>query len=269
MAVITISRGTFSGGKSLAECLAARLGYRCIDREALVERAAARGAPESELKEALLRSPDFLDRLRRKRRLYLAVLQAVLAEEVADGEAIYHGNVGHLLLKGVVPMLRVRIIAPPEFRLAMVRDRLGLSHEDGMAYIARMDEERRKWARFLYGVDWDDPSMYDVVINLEQTTIAEACAVLSDVARLDCFAFSPERRAAIRDFALASRVWAALGLDPGTTNLEVEVRSHAGTVYVQGFVGSQRAIREVERVAGQIPGVRRLNLAELTVYHDV
>lgn len=114
-------------------------------------------------------------------------------------------------------MLRVRIIAPLEFRLAMVRDRLGLSREGGLAYIARMDEERRKWTHFLYGVEWDDPSLYDVVINLAHATIAEACAVLSDMARLDCFAFTPERRAAIQDFALASKVWAALGLDPGTT----------------------------------------------------
>jgi cytidylate kinase len=268
MAVITISRGTFSGGKSLAECLAARLGYRCIDREALVQRAAAGGVDESELKEALLKSPDLLDRLRRTRRLYLAVLQAALAEEAASGEVIYHGNAGHLLLKGVVPVLRVRIIAPLEFRLGMVKDRLGLGREEGEGYIARMDQERRSWTRFLYGVEWDDPSLYDFVVNLEQSSIAEACEVLAGMERLECFAFTPERRAAIQDFALASKVWAALGLDRGTTHLEVEVRARAGTVYIQGFVGSERAIHEVERVAGQVPGLRRLNLAELTVYHD-
>ncbi len=268
MAVITISRGTFSGGKGLAECLAERLGYRCIDREALVQRAASGGVDEGELKEALLTSPDFLDRLRRKRRLYLAVLQAALAEEVANGEVVYHGNAGHLLLKGVVPVLRVRIIAPLELRLAMVRDRLGLSRKEGEAYIVRMDEERRSWTRFLYGVEWDDPSLYDAVINLEQASIAEACEVLAGMARLEGFAFTPERRAAVQDFALASRVWAALGLDRATTHLEVEVRSRAGTVYIQGFVGSERTIHEVERVAGQVPGVYWLNLSELTVYHD-
>ncbi len=268
MSVITISRGTFSGGKSLAECLAARLGYRCIDREALVQQATGGGADERELKQALLTSPGLLDRLRRRRRLYLTVLQAALAEAAASGEVVYHGNAGHLLLKGVVPVLRVRIIAPLDYRLAMVKDRLGLSREESEAYIARRDEERRSWTRFLYGVDWEDPSLYDVVINLEQTSIAEACEVLTGLARLEGFAITAERRATIQDFVLANRVWAALGLDQGTANLEVEVRAHAGTVFVQGFVGSQRAIREVERVAGQVPGVRWLNLAELTVYHD-
>lgn len=46
MSVITISRGTFSDGKMLAERLSATLGYRGIDRDAIVERAAARGVTE-------------------------------------------------------------------------------------------------------------------------------------------------------------------------------------------------------------------------------
>lgn len=36
MAIITISRGTFSGGKALAECLSRTLGYRSIDRDMLI-----------------------------------------------------------------------------------------------------------------------------------------------------------------------------------------------------------------------------------------
>ena len=33
MPIITISRGSFSGGKMLAETLAKRLGYRSIERD--------------------------------------------------------------------------------------------------------------------------------------------------------------------------------------------------------------------------------------------
>jgi hypothetical protein len=40
MPIITISRGTFSGGKDVAECLAGKLGYPCISREVIVEAAA-------------------------------------------------------------------------------------------------------------------------------------------------------------------------------------------------------------------------------------
>ena len=43
MPIITISRGSFSGGKMLAELVAKKLGYRCIDREHIIRKAAARG----------------------------------------------------------------------------------------------------------------------------------------------------------------------------------------------------------------------------------
>jgi inorganic pyrophosphatase/exopolyphosphatase len=58
MSVITISRGSFSGGKILAECLARRLGYRSIDRDIIVERAAAYGVSQYELRDALEKPPN-------------------------------------------------------------------------------------------------------------------------------------------------------------------------------------------------------------------
>ncbi|MCL5746360.1 MAG: cytidylate kinase-like family protein, partial [Acidobacteria bacterium] len=70
MSVITVSRGSFSGGKAIAEDVAEQLGYRCIDRDAVVERAAASGAPVGELVEALEKPPALLDRFTHKRYLY-------------------------------------------------------------------------------------------------------------------------------------------------------------------------------------------------------
>lgn len=268
MAVVTISRGAFSGGDAIAESLAALLGYRCIDRDELVERAAAGGAPEKELKDALLKVPGFLERLTLKRRIYLAALQAALAEAVAGDNVIYHGNAGHLLLRGVVPALRVLITAPLEFRVAMIGKRLGLNRAEAEARITRMDEERRKWVQFLYGEHWDDPALYDLVVNLSHAGIAEASSLIADMARLDAFAFTPGQQAAVRDFALANQVRVALYLDPGSTHLEVEVWARNGTVHIRGYIGSRRGFREAERVAWQVPGVRELDLDELTVYEE-
>lgn len=269
MAIITISRVVFSGGEAVAECVAGRLGHRCLGREALVEAAAAGGVPESELHDALVKSPGLLERLGSRRRLYLALLQSALAEEAAGGELVYHGNAGHLLLPASAPVLRVRIVAPLDYRLALARERMGMGPEEGAAFIAHADEDRRHWTRFLYGVDWGDPSLYDLTLNLKRSGIEDACDVVAGMAGMECFVLTPERRAALKDFALASRVRAVLGLDPGTAQIEVEVSCRSGIVEVRGFVGSQRGIREVERVAGGVPGVRELELDDLVVYHDV
>ena len=53
MAIITVSRGTFSGGKALAECLSRRLNYRCIDRDMLVRKAATPRVSDLQLRAAL------------------------------------------------------------------------------------------------------------------------------------------------------------------------------------------------------------------------
>lgn len=269
MAIVTISRAVFSGGEKVAQCLAERLRYRCLGREELVAKAATLGVSEGKLKEALLTSPTVLDRLSRQRGLYLLALQAELAEEAAKDDLVYHGNAGHLLLKDLVPVLRVNIIAPLDFRLALLRERLHLGGAEGIAYLARQDEERRKWGRFLYGVDCGDPSLYDVVISLEHSELEEVCSLIADMAGLRRFELNSQRRLAIRDFALASHVRAALGLDPGTSNLDVQILSAAGRVRIQGFVGSGRGRREVERVVREVPGVLEMNLDGLTVYHDV
>jgi hypothetical protein len=68
MSVITISRGTFSGGKLLAERLADELDYRCVDRDVIVEKAAAYGVSQDELRTALEKPPGFLERFSRNRR---------------------------------------------------------------------------------------------------------------------------------------------------------------------------------------------------------
>lgn len=264
MSIITISRGSFSGGKTLAECLARKLRYRCIDRDVIVERAAASGVSQEELLDTLLKPPTFLDRFKHKRYTYLVLIQAALAEEVRQGRAVYHGNAGHLLLKGATPVLRVRIIAPIEFRLTMIQDRLKLTRTEGLAYIQKVDQERRKWTQFLYGVNWEDPSLYDIVLNLECMSIEEACSVLAAVAREQkCFEFTEDCQELMNDFAVATRVRAQLSINSSTSHLEVEVTATHGSVRIKGRLSTPEEVEEVKRVALAVPGVSTLDLDEL------
>jgi cytidylate kinase len=263
MSVITISRGSFSGGKILAECLSRRLGYRCIDRDVIVQRAAEFGASESELKDALEKPPSFLERFKHKRYRYLTLFQAALAEEVRTGRAIYHGLAGHLLLKGGHPILRIRIIAPLAVRIQMLQERLGYTRSRALSHIQEVDEDRRKWTRFLYGVDWGDAALYDVVLNLEHVSIEEACRFIASIVVDRCFEFTPECQQRMDDLAVGSRVRAALVLDPATSDLEVEVVAHNGAVSVRGEVAAIAQVEEVRRVAAGTPGVTSLDLGHL------
>jgi len=207
MAIITISRGSFSGGVMLADCLAAHLGYRSIDRDVIVQRAVRNqdGVSEQELHDAILKAPGFLEHFKHKRYRYLALFQAALAEEVRTGNAVYHGNAGHLLLPGG-PVLRTRVVAPLEFRIPMAMARLKCGRGEAASYIQRVDRERRKWTQYLYGVDWCDPSLYDLILNLEQVGLQQACEVIANLARQRSFEATPESQAWMDNLALATRV---------------------------------------------------------------
>ena len=265
MSVITISRGSFSGGKMLAENLAEELHYRCIDRDVVVERAiASSNISQRELQAALDKPPKLLERLRHKRYTYLAVTQAALAEEVCDGRVVYHGNAGHLLLKGGGPVFRVRITAPMEFRITMAQQRLALGRQEVIEYITKVDEERKKWTAYLYGVDWTDPTLYDMVINLEYIDLEAACDMVAGaVKRQKCFQFDDRCRAAMQDLARASRVRANIALNPPTHGLELEITAVGGELRISGKIASVDQIEEIVRIARQVEGVEQVNLEEL------
>lgn len=264
MSIVTISRGSFSGGKLLAECLAGKLGYRCVDRDVIVEKAAVSGVSQKELLDALQNPPTFLERFTHKKYLYLTLIQAALTEEVRGGRVVYHGNAGHLLLKGGSPVLRVRIIAPMRFRVGMARKRLGYSEQEAIDYIEKMDQSRRKWTQYLYGEDWTDPALYDMVINLEHVEIADACDAITTLIKAQkCFDYGPECQASMDNLALASQVKAKLALNPETAHLEFNVRARDGGVRLHGKVSSPDLVPVVERIVRSVPGVKDVNLDEV------
>jgi cytidylate kinase len=264
MSVITISRGFLSGGEALAECLAERLGYRCVDRDVIVEKAAAQGVAQQEIVDAMQKPPTFLERFTHKKYLYLTLVQAALTEEVRTGRVVYHGNAGHLLLEGGAPVLRVRIVAPMDFRIQMARKRLKLTEREAIEYLNKRDLERQKWTQYLYGTDWFDPGLYDVVINLEHITIPESCATIASlVKRQPCYEFGPDCQAIMDNLTIASRVKSKLARESVTAHLEFVVRSDKGVVSIGGRLSSIDLLPEVERIARSVEGVESVNVEQL------
>ena len=263
MPIITIARGSFSGGKLLAENVARRLQYRCIDREQIIRKAAAWGVSQEALRNAIEKPPSFLGQSQHTKYIYLAFIQAALTEEVRTGDAIYHGLGGQLLLGRGPHLLRIRIIAPMDFRAAKVQERLGYGRKEAIAYIEKMDEERRKWTRFLYDVDWADASLYDLVLNLEQMSLDEASDVIIATAKLPCFEFNAESRRAIENLALASQVKAHLAMDQATSDLQFEVTADDGTVAIKGDIVSPAQAKRIGEIARGVEGVGQVLLKEL------
>lgn len=267
MSVIAISRGSFSGGKLLAEAVARRLSYRCIDRDVVIQRASIRSISPSELFDALDPPPaSELSTLNHRRYIYLALVQAAIIEEVYAGNAVYHGLAGHLLLQEGLPILRIRVIAPMEYRIQVAQERMQMNREKAISHIKKVDDHRGKWTKYLYGVDWEDPSLYDLVLNIEHIKIEPASQFVAGIIRSGEFELSSRRREEMKDFIIATRVRAALAKDPLTSNLEVDAVSRGGQVVIQGDLYEQT--EDVQRVAMAVPDVRNVTFSECPVMNE-
>jgi cytidylate kinase len=259
MAIITISRGTFSGGQKLAECIAAKLGYRCISREVLVETAQEFGVSEDKLLEALTKKPWLLERLTRARDRYLAYIRATLLKEVRDENVVYHGLAGHLLLKDVPHVFRIKVIANMEFRVKNAMERNNFSREEALQYIREVDEGRARWTRFIYDVDWNDPNLYDLVVNLDQITIESACEVVCHLSSMEGYQRSDLSKKIIADMVLATHLRALIAADNNISDRGVEVAADAGVVTVSGTVESIAEADRIRNIVRMEPGVAEID----------
>jgi len=259
MAIITISRGTFSGGQKLAECIAAKLGYRCISREVLVETAKEFDVSEEKLLEALTKKPWLLERLTRARDRYLAYIRATLLKEVKDENVVYHGYAGHLLLKDVPHVFRIKVIANMEFRIKNAMERNNLSREEALQYIREVDEGRARWTRFIYDVDWNDPNLYDLVVNLDQIAIESACEVVCHLSGMEGYQRSDLSRKVIADMVLASHLKALIAADSNISDRRVEVVADGGVVTVSGTVESIAEADRIRNIVRMEPGVAEID----------
>lgn len=266
-----------SGGEALARCASEKLGYPLMGREILVEAASKLGVAEATLRKKFESSPGMWDRLTSNRRLYIIAVQAALAEHAADGNLVYHGHAGHLLLRGIPGVLRVRLIAPLAMRVRTLMERQQMNQEAATDYIRKVDVDRVRWTKFIYGMDWSDPSLYDLVINLEKMSLETACGLLCESVSRPEFTASPELGKAVADFRLGCRVKVALAANVETRNIDFEIHARDGVVEISAEMptagvltsGSARADAAVAHIAEGVPGVQKtvLNLRKIDAYH--
>ena len=261
MAIITISRGTFAGGKQLAALLAQRLGYTQVSRELLYETVRQQyGFTTEELARTMDRSPGKLHHVGEHRRRLLIAVQAALCDLVKDGEVVYHGQMGHLLLPDISHVLRIRLIASRARRMELAMEAEQINRYEAGRRIDRVDAERSRWTQFVFGTNWADPSRYDMVLNLENMSVPEATDVVVTATSRPCFLPTDASRQELADLTVSARVRAILIADPATAELDLKVEVERGQVYLWGLTDPE-ALESVTSLIDEAEGVRGVTTA--------
>ncbi|MFC1530540.1 cytidylate kinase family protein [Gemmatimonadota bacterium] len=262
MAIIAVSRGTKSGGMAMAECLAEELGYPLLGREVAQEAAATLGVEESELISRWETPPKLWERHSAAIRLYKAAVLATLADHVVEGNLVYHGLCGQLLLRGVPTVLRVRLVASLEKRIAFLRESSDMDQAAAERYLHSLDDGRARWVRMMYGEDINDPTLYDIVLNLDEVNFTVACGMLENTIRQTEFDVNEDALTRLADFQIECHVRLALARAPDTRALDLEIDSTSGIVSVAGtapILPSGRTGDSILEIAQSVHGVKEVN----------
>ena len=260
MSCITISRGSYSYGKEIAEKVAAKLGYECVERDALLDASETFNIPEIKLVEAIRDAPSILGRFTYGKEKYISYIQAALLNKMQKDNIVYHGLAGHFFLKNISHVLKVRIIADLEDRIANKMKLEGdLSREAIQRLIKKDDEERIKWSQHLYGIDSRDASLYDLVIHIKIITVDDAVDIICDTTRLKRFQTTPESQQAMNDLVTAASVKAALvqsvpDVTVSCSRGKVQVSFH-DRKYSKDSINS-----ELEKITKTIKGIEKIEI---------
>ena len=249
MSIITISRGSYSRGKEVAEKLALKLGYECISREASDEF----NIPEIKLIRALHDPASVLERFSQGKERYVSYLRASLLQRVRKDNVVYHGLAGHFFLADIPHALKVRVIADMQARVNEEMRRENISAEKALYILRKDDEERRKWGLQVYGTDTWDSRLYDIVLQIGRLTVDDAVDILFDTVQKPSYQATAESLQMVEDLALSVKVKVALvSIAP-----KIQVTADHGKVFISGIddplVAKSKA--KINTIAMQIEGV--------------
>ncbi len=259
MSIVTISRGSYSKGKEVAEKLAGELNYECISREIILETSELFNIPELKLIRAIHDAPTILDRFTSGKERFVAFFRATLLTHLQKDNVVFHGLGSHFFLQGVPHVLKVRISSDLEDRVREEMNRERISADEARMILVNDDRERRKWGMHLFGRDTWNPLLYDMVLHLQTMNVDDAVAIIQNALGQSCFKSTAESRRRLADAALAARVEAALIKD--FPRVVADAAGGEVFVNVRGSLVDEKTITaKVESLSKKVEGVRSLQV---------
>ncbi len=260
MAIITMSRGTYSGAKELAEYTAQNVGYKLLSRETIIDELARFGWVEGKLDRVRRKQLSILERMNLEWVHYLACLRAVLSKEAQNEAIVYHGNNGHAALRGFPHILSIKVVADMKYRIKAVvaRNEYAIDQKEAIRIIERIDERRGRWSEFFHGTDPNDVSSFDLVIDLSRRSIEDAYEMIRAAVALPQFQPTAESSRTIENLTRAAQLRARIAMETDIVDDEIQVEIHDGVLSVSGVVHSLGDADELKAFLARQPEVERV-----------
>ena len=196
MSVITISRECGVDSEEVASLLAEKLGWEYIGKQLVARIAGELHISESEaetfLQDAQSRLLRFVDRytcsLIQKvvdhehgcldDESYFKTVKKLVEDVYEDKNAIILGWGGQCLLRDKPNVLHVRLIKDEEGKIDTIMKRFNIDRKAAKYHIDREEKDSKSLIKHYFNVDWNDASLYDLVIDMGKTTVEDAADLI-------------------------------------------------------------------------------------------
>jgi cytidylate kinase len=108
-------------------------------------------------------------------------LRSVVREIARRDNAIIVGRGAGIILSNLRRVLKLRLVAPLEYRARHHARTIGMNLGEAEEQVQRSDSDRRNYIRRMFNVDWEDPTLYDVVINTARTDSDAAVQIITKI----------------------------------------------------------------------------------------
>ena len=200
MAVITISRQFGAGGKTLGKMIADKLGYTFADDD-IIQMVAemANVSPhwvESVEKEAggklsriisSMVSKRLVDRILKSEsgyideKLYLDYLVVIIAQIAEEGNVVIIGRGCQYILKDHPDAVHILLINEFDNRVKFMQENYDLTHSKAVQVVNNEDKRRVNLYRKLGKTDYDDPSLYHLVMHTGRLHLPDAARIICNL----------------------------------------------------------------------------------------
>ena len=193
MAVITISRQFGAGGITLGKMIADELGYTFADEEIVkmvareanvsphwvetVEKEA--GGKLSRIVTKMVSKP-LVERILKDERgyideeMYLDYLVLIIAQIADEGDVVILGRGSQYILDDHPDAYHILLINDAENRAKFMMEHYDLSRSKAEQVVSREDKRRMNLYRKLGKSDYDDSSLYHLVLNMGRISLEQA-----------------------------------------------------------------------------------------------
>jgi len=257
MSLITITSGIGCEEMTIARLVADALKLELYDDQRLQEKAIEMGLSSEGVKSLDEKAPGLFSRLlRRKPEIYLDLLEALVYEVARQGEGIIFGHGAQFLLRDFECALHVRIFSSKDPRIKHLMDQQGMTHEAAVKMIHKSDNERRGFLQFAFQMDWDDPSLYDLIINRDKLGADSAATLITGVAQSQVIkACSIAALDSMERRSLLKKVRSEI-LKNNISSLELHIEvPEKGVVQITGSINPLESEGRLLEVVKRVPGV--------------